>query len=496
MPLTADKIYKVNISSDNLTATMSINTKPPPGNPIPDEIVTQIKALGLVIDAEGVKAIEDFAAALADKKVPKPVVVARGKPPQHDQPGRVEKLYAKQTTQAQDEQDNETNSQSHYDRTNIITVEKDQEILRLIPPVSGQDGVDVYGKAIARKLGREAEIKLGANLQRNENVVVATASGKLNCSGGKYWVSTDLEINGDVDFSVGNIDFPGDVTIAKNIIDLFKVRSAANITVRGLAEAAEVHADMDLYITGGITGKEKGHFSAGQDIKSKYITNATVRAGRDIEVSTEILHSDVVCLGRLIVENGAFVGGRAVATGGAKVKHLGSEANAKTLVEVGIDEDLRKKYTEVASEVSARRQKAQKVRQIVEPLLQNQKHLNAEQKEKATELLYQATELEDESKEMIEDLRQAAEKAQQRATAEIEVIGTVYTGVTVRFPRVETTIATPIKGPLKIMPRRVDHSLRVVAVDTNSGSVHDLGSNPEHDDIWNAIEELLRSDSQ
>ena len=46
----------------------------------------------------------------------------------------------------------------------------------------------------------------------------------------------------DVDFSVGNVNFGGEVLIIRNVIDCFKVRSESTVTVQGVIEAAEVHA--------------------------------------------------------------------------------------------------------------------------------------------------------------------------------------------------------------------------------------------------------------
>jgi len=488
MSVTANKLFRINVSKDNLTATLSLNGEVPPSDVSTEQIEKEITDLGIQIDEQSKKNIAQFAAELAQQKIPEVIVAAQGTPPQHDQNGRIEKLY-ESLSEESDAHNNQT--KSHYDRSNIISVSKDQQLLRLIPPVDGTDGVNIYGKSIPHKLGREVQIKLGPGVEQKDDIVIAAINGKLEHTNEKIWVVDKLEIPGNVDFSVGNIDFDGEIEIRKNVLDLFKVHSKSSITVHGIIEAAEIHAEKDLNSLGGVAGKEKGEIIADQNINAKYITNAYVRAGQDINVHKEIVNCDLACKGSLTIENGPLVGGHTLAFKGVKVKYLGSEADVKTLVEVGIDEDLQLKCDKFTPEIQLLRRKAEKVRQVVEPLIQNQKYLNSEQKEKATELIYQATELDDKAESLTEELRRDYQKTIEEAVFEIEIIGTLYTGVTIRFPRIEAFITSPLAGPLKIVPRKVEHTLQILAIDKNSGSTHALNTSITNDKMWNTLEKLL-----
>jgi len=484
----------VNISNDKLVATLSLHAAEPPDNITSEKILNQIRSMKIILDDEGKKAVEDFVAKLAGKEIPESVVIARGRKPEPDQPGKIEILFLKPLEpDHQPEESQEASRHSHYDRSSIVVVKEGQKLLRLLPPEQGQNGVDVFGEEIPRKLTTEAQLHLGPNVRQEDDIVYATCNGKVEYSNGKVWVDSMLEISGNVDFSIGNIDFPGDIHIGKNVLDLFQIKGGADIVVCGAVEAAEIHAQQDMVVTGGIAGKDKGIFSAGRDIKSKYITNAKVQAGRNIEVTKEIVHCDLVCQGRLIIENGDLIGGHTIATGGATVKTLGSEANVKTIIELGIDHELQEKYREFAPEIQQRRRKAEKVKQVVEPLLQNQKHLSFEQKEKATELLFQADELEDSTEQILEQLRQINRKNEEHTLPEVVVSGAIYSGCVIRFPRVQTTITTALSGPVKIVPRKVDAALRIVVVDERTGLVQDLGGNPWEGEFWENLDKLLRS---
>ncbi|MBN1435488.1 MAG: DUF342 domain-containing protein [Sedimentisphaerales bacterium] len=496
MPLTANKLFLINISNDKLIATLSLHVNDVPNNVTCEELLRQVRGMKIVVDEEGEKAVGDFVSDLANKGVPNPVVISQGRKPIADTPGQIEVLYNKTSdSEQQADESGEPSRQSHYNRSSIIMATEGQELLRLIPPGQGENGTDVFGKEIPRKLATDAKIHLGPNVRQEGDTIYATCSGRVEHTDGKIAINPKLVIPGNVDFSVGNIDSPGDVEIGKNVLDLFKVCGGNDIDIQGVAEAAEIHAQRDLAIRGGVAGKDKGVFTAGRDFRSKYVTNAKVKAGGDVEVGKEIVQCDLSCGGRLIVENGDLIGGHTFAIGGAVIGNLGSESNVKTVLEVGIHHDLRRQYETLVPEIEKRRVKANKVTEIVTPLLQNQKHLTAEQKEKATELLYQASELEDTAEQMLEQLRHLAPSHDETTYPEVVINGVVYPGCVIRFPRVEMRIAAALSGPIRIVPRRIEGILSIVAIDVASGSTHDLNGTPSEKGFWLHLDKLIRTDA-
>ena len=110
-----------------------------------------------------------------------------------DKNGYLQKLYGDATEVAQDadgQDDSEeaggkdTETKSHYDRSSVITVGPDQQIFRVMAPVPGKDGADVYGGPIPRKLGREVQFRLGSNVEQQGEFIVATCGGKLALQAG------------------------------------------------------------------------------------------------------------------------------------------------------------------------------------------------------------------------------------------------------------------------------------------------------------------------
>ena len=141
MTLTANKLFNINISEDKLVATLSLHASDPPDEATSQEILNQIDGIKIIYDDEGKKYIEKFAAQLARKEIPEPILISRGQQPVSDQPGEVEILFAN-SLKSEDQSDGsqEPLRQSHYDRSTLVTVKEDQALLRLIPLKPGKNG--------------------------------------------------------------------------------------------------------------------------------------------------------------------------------------------------------------------------------------------------------------------------------------------------------------------------------------------------------------------
>jgi uncharacterized protein (DUF342 family) len=350
---------------------------------------------------------------------------------------------------------------SHYERTH----------LRVVKP----------GDAVAVLREREGNpsLVLGRNTAlANDGVTIrATIAGRLRLENGKICVDNALEIPGNVDFSVGHVDFPGDVIVQGNILDLFKVHSGGSITVGGAIEAAEVRAARDVRVKGSIVAKDRGAVVAGGAVHAKYITNAKVQAGADICCAAAIANSQLICGGKIDIRDGAIVAGKAFALGGVICKTLGNDSGVLTLVEVGIDEVFRRDLPAALAAIDAKRHKARKIEQTVQPLLQNQKALTAAQKEKATELLFEA-------QEMAQHALKASNVLKERYTAintasktgcEILVHGALFPGVIIRFRALQTRIMSLVQGPARITMETAGRDRIIRLTDITTGDTRNLG---------------------
>ncbi|MEF2965186.1 FapA family protein [Paenibacillus sp. M1] len=240
--------------------------------------------------------------------------------------------------------------------TRLNNVRKGQLIAELVPPLPGRPGTAVTGEPIPNKPGKEARFKIGKNVVLNpeqtalyaaiDGLVTQTDKGKLN-------VFPVYEVNGNVDYSTGNIDFVGTVVIRGNVLTGFKVSAAGDIRVVGGVEGAELHSEGSIEITGGIIGYNKGLIKAGKSVKSSFIQDGNVLAGEDVIVTQSIMHSniragrDVICSGT----KGLIVGGSIQAGEKVTARIIGNPMSTTTSIEVGALPELRNELVDLRQQV-------------------------------------------------------------------------------------------------------------------------------------------------
>lgn len=238
----------------------------------------------------------------------------------------------------------------------LHNVFKGQLIAKKIPPQSGKSGRTVTGDELPCKPGKEARFKVGKNVlvDQEETAMYAAIDGLVTLTDkGKVNVFPVYEVNGDVDYSTGNIDFVGTVVIRGNVLTGFTVKSAGDIRVVGGVEGAELISGGSIEITGGIIGYHKGLVSAGQNVKVSFIQDGNVVAGEDVIVSQSIMHSniragrDVLCNG----SKGLIVGGTVQAGERVVARTIGNTMSTATAIEVGVVPELRNEISELRQEL-------------------------------------------------------------------------------------------------------------------------------------------------
>ena len=411
-------------------------------------------------------------------------MAALGVQPAQERMARIELLIGQAGCESRD-------LHSHYERSRIMAATKGQPIARLVWGDRGSDDGNASAGPTAEAGGATAASALGANVELMDDGVTirAVAAGMVRLQEGRIWIDSALHIPGHVDFTTGNIEFSGDVLIHGNVVDLFKVISGGSISVAGVIEAAEVQAAGGLIASGGIAARDKGRCQAGHDLIARYITNATVEAGNDVVVQTEVANSRVICGGKLTIEQGTLLAGHITANGGVGCQTLGSPGQVPTIVEVGIDEGLRRLCSARLPEIEAQFRKVQQVKQAVEPFMRNQKTLTAEQRETATELLYNASELQSQADHSVQELRDSWHAIHARAKAQVAVQNLLHAGVILRFPGLETIIRSTLTGPLRIVRRQVDGQWQVAVI--ADGGYLPLESKPFIDHIMDGAARIL-----
>ncbi|HMB01739.1 MAG TPA: FapA family protein [Spirochaetota bacterium] len=247
-------------------------------------------------------------------------------------------------------------------------VKKGEHIANYKPPVEGSPGRDLYGKEIPPQIETPDTYSIGEGLEivEGSNAVLAAMDGVLHIAPSKtISVGLDEVIDKDLDINVGNLDVKGNVIIKGNILPGLTVKASGNVSIDGNVEEGTVEADGDLIVGGGILGSKDSTIKCGGGIFATYINNATITAGKKIEVAKAVMNSSIITNESISVLSGnkndykgKIVGGSLTAYSNISTAVCGSPSGVKTCLEVGVNA-----------------QREQQLKKLNEELQQNEKNL-------------------------------------------------------------------------------------------------------------------------
>ena len=194
----------------------------------------------------------------------------------------------------------------------------------------------------------------------------SSINGQVNFADGKITILATHEVQANVDNSTGNINFIGSVYIRGNVLSGFIVEAGGDVEVFGGVEGATIKAGGDIILRRGMTGNNKGVLIAGGDIIANFIENGTIEAANDIKAES-IMHSNVKCGNTLELagRKGLLVGGVARVGREIKAKVIGSHLATRTLIEVGLDPNLRERYKVIRTEAITLEENIKKADQAI-----------------------------------------------------------------------------------------------------------------------------------
>ncbi|MDD3307775.1 MAG: FapA family protein [Acetobacterium sp.] len=215
-------------------------------------------------------------------------------------------------------------------------VKKGQLLCEITKETVGIDGKDLYGQAIPAHKGRKPQVPAGKNTSLNEDETKLLA----DCDGIIKFINTInidemMHIRSNIDFSTGNINFPGDVTIDGDVSSGFSVKAGGNLIIKGVVEDAKIEVAGNVVIAKGIYGGSTGDVIVGKDLRCNYIENAILHVEGDITVDY-IIDGKITCHGNIYLSGSKelIIGGEIKLYGELVARDIGNEREYPTIIRI------------------------------------------------------------------------------------------------------------------------------------------------------------------
>ena len=335
--LSADGMVTLEVSRDQMSVHARFHPPTGSGEPLSlDTVRSAIETRGITfgVDWEAVKGCiltcNEERVEVAD------AIVARGKKPLDERPPFLvlaEKLVAREKN------DGPEGLRVDFKELALFTLVRKGELLATLEPKQeGAMGVSVLGTAVAFGKERVHYPRPGKNTARQDKTIVAACDGRFQVNADSFWVDEVLDILGNIDLRVGNVDFPGDVVIRGEIRDGFVVKAGKSILCSGCIGAARIECKGDLVTQQGIVGKEKALILVGGAAEAKFLEGCALDAVGPVRVRTSVLNSTVHTKDRLDMgDRGIIIGGIIKAQNGVSAEQIGTERGPRTEIHCGID---------------------------------------------------------------------------------------------------------------------------------------------------------------
>lgn len=426
-----DGTINVKISSDRMNAYLVVTPPVSGGNPVTvDMVLKSIKDAGIKFGIDD-KKIENIVETTSSV----PELFASGEPPVHGQDAQIKTLFSADGNKVSPK----VLDDGSVDLRNIISIDNidaGKKLIEKIPPTKGVPGTTVTGLELKPKDGKDFRLRAGKNthLSDDEMSVVSTAAGRPVFRQNKVSVDPIYRVTGNVDYSVGNIDFIGSVVIRGWVRDGFKVKAEGDIEIDQGVDDAFIEAGGRIEVKYGIQGGENGKISAKGDIKAGYIYNSLVYSEGSVKVRESIMNSRIYADKEIIVEGGKglIVGGIIRAGEIVSARNIGSSLAQTTVIEVGINPALREEVLNLEKLIESKGTTLEQTKKAINLLMDIKKRigrLNPDKERMLIKLRHTLIQLEEEVGSAKHRIGSIEEQMGKVTNPRIKVSGRIYPGV-------------------------------------------------------------------
>ena len=430
----SDARVEVSVSDDEMAARATFH--PPTGDRPPLDIDAVHAALDTKKVSAGIdwNAIKTAVLTCNTERIRlDDVVVARGTKPVDDLPPYL--VVSSALLESKRKQESPAGRIDFRELSPYTLVRKGDVLATLTPRRSGETGSTVRGAAIAYSKGAAPVLTPGRNTLVQEGTILAACDGRFELTEDGFRVDEVLDVPGDVDYHTGNIDFPGDVMIAGEIRDGFKVNAGGSLFCIKSIDASQIACKGDLITNQGIIGRKQAVIRVGGILRARFVEGCYIEAGDSIYVQTSILNSSVHSRNRVEMgDRGIIVGGIIYAQNGVSAAQIGTDRSSRTEIHCGIDHTVEQKLLWIRDKNIALAMKLKEIEEKMKSSPDARAKL-AELQGRIKKAIHQ----------MNESARALVQKLDRNEKAEVSVREAVFPGTYIEICHVSYLVTKPTK---------------------------------------------------
>lgn len=233
----------------------------------------------------------------------------------------------------------------HFEINLIDPINSGDWLGEKIFPTEGIAGKTVKGNEIPAKSGKDLKLKYDSEtvqlqmLGDSKAVLKAKINGAVSVVNQEIRVEQHLIIDGNVDYSTGNINFDGFVTVKGTVEDCFSVIGTKDVSILGKLGVGAValieSKDGSVSITGGINGKGSGFIRAAKNVYLKYCNEAQIEAEGIVQIGAYAYDADIKASKVILMKNSSkVVGGKIIAKHQIISGVIGNQFERETNIQV------------------------------------------------------------------------------------------------------------------------------------------------------------------
>ena len=279
----------------------------------------------------------------------------------------------------------------YRDLGQLVIVRPGDPLMCRTPPTEGKKGRGITGQVVMPQPGQDTQFALGlkgvefdrdAELDPDNNsLLLAAIAGQPKLVPNGVVVEPIINLP-QVDLSTGNMVFDGTINIKGDVKNGMKIHASGDVFVGGTVEAAEIEADGNIVIKGGVIGQslrssdpnEVPTFNARiiskGSINARFAENVYMEAGIDIIIEEFSMHNHLTALNRILVgksgsKKGHIIGGITCATALVKAVIMGTSTGSVTKIRVGVNPYLQAQLDKLTLEIDASEKEQEDIKKIV-----------------------------------------------------------------------------------------------------------------------------------